>query len=63
MKLKKLLYFIISVCLYILIVYMTKINWLYFGILIIIDIYYWKYINWRFWKKRNNVKKKTTNCN
>ncbi len=58
MKLKKLLYFIISLCSFIFLVYLTKINWLYFGVLIIMDIYYWEYINWRFWKKRNNVKKK-----
>lgn len=33
-------------------------DWLYFGVLAIADYFYWKNINWTFWKKRPKVEKK-----
>lgn len=58
MNLKKHLFFLVSCIIYILLVKVTGLNWLYFGVLAIADHFYWYYINWTFWKKREPREKK-----
>ena len=58
MNLKKHSFFIISCIAYILIVKLSGLNWFYFGLLAIADHYYWHYVNWTFWKKREKIEKK-----
>jgi len=52
MNTKKHLLFIVCCLAYILLIKLTGLNWLYFGVLAIADHFYWNYINWTFWKKR-----------
>ncbi len=52
MNTKKHILFLVSCLAYILIVKLSGLNWLYFGVLAIADYNYWNYINWIFWKKR-----------
>ena len=52
MNFKKHTYFILSCIVYVAIVKLSGLNWFYFGLLAIMDHYYWHYINWTFWKKR-----------
>ena len=58
MNIKKHSFFIISCITYIILVKLTGLNWFYFGVLAIADHYYWHYINWTFWKKREKEKGK-----
>lgn len=57
MNLKKHTFFIISCIAYVLIVKLSGLNWFYFGVLAIADHYYWHYVNWTFWKKREKREK------
>ncbi len=43
---------------YFLLCYLIAFDWLYFGLLGIADYFYWKNINWTFWKKRVEVERK-----
>lgn len=58
MNLNKHISFIIVCTIYILLVKLSGLNWFYFGVLAIADHYYWHYINWMFWKKREQKQKK-----
>lgn len=58
MNLKKHSFFVLSCLAYALLVKSTGLNWFYFGLLAITDYYYWHYVNWTFWKKREVKKKK-----
>ncbi|MCT4665569.1 MAG: signal peptidase I [Flavobacteriales bacterium] len=42
---------------YLAVCYLIGFDWLYFGVLIIADYFYWKNVNWTFWKKREKVKR------
>ena len=37
---------------YLALCYLIGFDWLYFGVLAIADFFYWKNVNWAFWKKR-----------
>ena len=58
MNIKKHTLFIVSCLVYILLVNLTGLNWFYFGVLAIADHFYWHYINWTFWKKREPIEQK-----
>jgi signal peptidase I len=58
-SLKKFLIFLAVELVYILLVKLTGLNWFYFGTLAIADHFYWNYINWTFWKKREVKEEKT----
>lgn len=58
MNIKKHSFYILSCLAYALLVKSTGLNWFYFGLLAITDYYYWHYVNWIFWKKREVKKKK-----
>ena len=58
MNIKKHTLFLVSCLAYILLVNLTGLNWFYFGVLAIADHFYWHYINWTFWKKREPIEKK-----
>lgn len=57
-SLKKFLSFLGIELAFILLVKLTGLNWFYFGTLAIADHFYWNYINWTFWKKREESKEK-----
>lgn len=57
-SLKKFLSFLGIELAYILLVKLTGLNWFYFGTLVIADHFYWNYVNWTFWKKRDLEKEK-----
>ena len=58
MNFKKHSLFIVTCIAYILLVKLSGLNWFYFGVLAITDYFYWQYINWTFWKKREKREKK-----
>jgi len=58
MKIKKHTLFLLSCIAYIVLVNLIGLNWFYFGVLAIADHFYWHYINWTFWKKREAIEKK-----
>ena len=58
MNFKKHILFIVYCIGYILLVKLTGLDWFYFGVLAIADAFYWKYMNWTFWKKRAKREKK-----
>lgn len=43
---------------YLVISFLIGFDWLYFGVLAIADFFYWKNINWTFWKKKEAPAKK-----
>ena len=67
-KLKNIIFFIASSILYVLFIYflveITNLNgfkWFYFGLLCIIDHYFFYFINWTPWKQKKIKEKKEKN--
>ena len=68
LKIKKLLGFIICSIIFIFLIFLvikiTKIEalkWLYFGVLIILDIFFFEFVNWTPWKKKLKKEKVVKN--
>jgi signal peptidase I len=58
MNIKKHTFFLLSCIAYIFLVKFSGLDWFYFGVLAIADYFYWHYVNWTFWKKREKIEKK-----
>lgn len=58
MNTKKHVVFLFSCIAYIFLVKLSGLDWFYFGVLAIADYFYWHYVNWTFWKKREKIEKK-----